>query len=276
MLLFSKKSKISNRYHPDVPLFLIIIPLISAFNYYLTYSNIQANWFLLLTFSIDTVTGYLAWWGARAFIFYLDKKQPYEQGPLRRIFFQQIGVMIIGLLIISLLTELSSWIAKGRPAPLHFYTRDLFIISIWFFVINGIYIGLYYYRQWQQLEDRREEENRIISEGFVFKYGKKDLRLNFEELAGFYVESDYIVVSTLDGKKYYLNQSLEKVEKILPASHFFRLNRQFILSRKIISGFKRAENGKIQVQLNGNKNLPAEVPVSRTKAPSFKNWFRQL
>ncbi|NUQ23863.1 MAG: hypothetical protein HUU34_07910 [Saprospiraceae bacterium] len=32
----------------DVPLFLILIPFISAFNYYLTYSNIRLNGFLLL------------------------------------------------------------------------------------------------------------------------------------------------------------------------------------------------------------------------------------
>ncbi|MFZ6011810.1 MAG: hypothetical protein ACOYXT_15820 [Bacteroidota bacterium] len=44
----------SNPYRPDVTLFLIFIPFISAFNYYLTYSNIKVSWFLLLTFTIDT------------------------------------------------------------------------------------------------------------------------------------------------------------------------------------------------------------------------------
>ncbi len=43
-------------YFPDIHVFLTLIPLISAFNYYLTYSNIRFNWFLILTFLIDTVT----------------------------------------------------------------------------------------------------------------------------------------------------------------------------------------------------------------------------
>jgi hypothetical protein len=122
-----------NPYYPDVTLFLVLIPFISAFNYYLTYSNIQLNGFLLLTFTIDTVQGYCAWWGVRTFILFLDKKLPYEKGLGRRIFIQLFSTLIIGLFIISILTELVSLIAKGKPAPLHFYTKDLFIISIWFF-----------------------------------------------------------------------------------------------------------------------------------------------
>ncbi|MDQ4140927.1 MAG: hypothetical protein M3142_10425, partial [Bacteroidota bacterium] len=69
-----EKRNSPNPYYPDVVLFLILIPFISAFNYYLTYTNIRLNWFLLLTFSIDTVQGYLAWLGVRYFVLYLDKK----------------------------------------------------------------------------------------------------------------------------------------------------------------------------------------------------------
>ncbi|MDZ7647838.1 MAG: hypothetical protein U5K54_12005 [Cytophagales bacterium] len=63
-----------NPYHPDVALFLILIPFISAFNYYLTYTNIQLSWFLLLTFTIDTVQGYCAWWGC-AGIHFLSRQK---------------------------------------------------------------------------------------------------------------------------------------------------------------------------------------------------------
>jgi len=189
------KRKSSSLYYPDIPLFLILIPLISAFNYYLTYSNIKFNGFLLLTFSIDTVQGYLAWWAVRVFIIFLDKKIPYEEVPLRkRISIQLISTTIIGLFVISILTELVSWIARNKPAPLHFYTRDLVIISIWFFVINGIYVGLYYYRLWQKSEHQRKEENRITTTHLVVKQGRE--------------------------------------------------------------------------------NFPAEIPVSRLKAPAFKSWFR--
>jgi DNA-binding LytR/AlgR family response regulator len=263
-----------NSYHPDVALFLILIPFISAFNYYLTYTNIQLNGFLILTFTIDTVQGYFAWWGVRAFILYLDKKLPYEKGLVKRIVFQLVSTLLIGLTIISVLTELVSWIAKGKPAPLHFYAIDLFIISIWFFVINGIYLGLYFYRLYQESESKRHHENQIKADGIFVKSGKQDIRLSYNELEGFYVDEDYAVASQLGGKKYYLTQSLDKIEKTLPAGLFFRLSRQYIVHRQIVSGFKRGDNGKILVTLQGTSNFPTEIPVSRLRAPAFKGWFQ--
>ena len=263
-----------NPYHPDVTLFLIIIPFISAFNYYLTYSNIQLSWFLLLTFTIDTVQGYLAWWGVRSFILYLDRRWPFEKGLLKRILFQLFSTLFIGIFIISILTELVSLIAKGKPAPLNFYTIDLFIISIWFFVINGIYLGLHFYRLYQKSEATRQQENQIKSDGLFVKQGKLDIRLSYDELEGFYVDEDYAVASQLKDKKYYLTQSLDKIEKTLPVAHFYRLNRQYIVHRQIISGFKRADNGKILVMLQKTTNFPTEIPVSRLRAPAFKGWFQ--
>jgi len=264
----------SSPYHPDIPLFLVFIPFISAFNYYLTYSNIQLGWFLLLTFTIDTTQGYLAWWVVRAIILYFDRKWPYETGGARRIVIQFFVTTLTGLLIISLTTELVSLIAKGEPAPLSFYLIDLFIIAIWFFVINGIYIGLYYYQKWKQSEEKREEENRIKAGGLMVRQGRQDLMVSFDELMGLFVDGDYVVASNLAGQKFYLNESLDKVERKLPQLYFFRLNRQYIVHRQLVMGFKRGENGKIDVMLGGNDNIPPVVPVSRTKAAAFKHWFR--
>jgi len=286
--MFVKRNS-PNPYYPDMGMFLILIPFISAINYYLTYSNIRLDWFLLLTFTIDTVQGYFAWLGVRYFILYLDKKLPFHKGALRRIIWQQIGVLFIGLLIISFQTELVSWIAKGKPAPLTFYTLDLFIIGIWFFVVNGVYIGLHYYHQWQKAESRQLQENDVqetLSQqillqenyskvrGLVVRIGKQDTRLSYEELAGFYVDDVYVVACHLEGKKYYLDQSLDKIEKSLPGGVFFRLNRKFILHQQMVSGFKRAEHGKLQVLLHKHECFPSEIPVSRTKAPAFKSWFQ--
>src|SRR4051812_42611574 len=108
-MAFLESFKRKSPYHPDVMLFLVLIPFISAFNYYLTYSNITWSWFLLLTFSIDTLQGYAAWWAVRSFILYLDRQKPYGVKPLARILIQLVCTMAIGLVVISLLTELTSW-----------------------------------------------------------------------------------------------------------------------------------------------------------------------
>lgn len=257
-----------------MPLFLVLIPLINIFNYYLTYSNIRLNGFLALTFTIDTLQGYAAWLSVGYLILYYDKVLPYGKKPLQRILIQLISTTLLGLLVISLLTELTSWIARGQPADAHFYTRDLVIISVWFFVINGIYIGMHYYHEWQRSEARRREEYRRQAEGLLVRLGRQDIHLGYDELAGFYVAGDQVLACSTEGRKYYLDLSLDKLEQKLPSTLFFRLNRQFIIHRQVVAGFERAENGKIQVLLRAESNkFPPRISVSRTKAPAFKNWF---
>ncbi|MCO6488049.1 MAG: LytTR family transcriptional regulator [Phaeodactylibacter sp.] len=264
----------ASAYYPDVPLFLALIPVINIFNYYLTYTNIRLNGFLALTFTIDTLQGYAAWLSVRYLILYYDKVLPYGKKPLRRILIQLASTTLLGLLVISLLTELTSWIARSRPADAHFYTRDLVIISVWFFVINGIYIGIYYYNEWQRSEARRREETRLKAEGLMVKLGRQAILLGYDELAGFYVDGDHVLACSINGRKYYIDQSLGQLKEALPASLFFRLNRQFLLHRQMVAGFERAENGKIQVLVRGhNDNFPSRIPVSRTRAPAFKSWF---
>ena len=268
-----KSNKSVNAYYPDILLFLILIPFISAVNYYLTYTGIRLSYFLILTFTIDTIQGYIAWWAVRHFIFWLDKNLNYNTG-LKRITVQLIGSLLIGLIIISLLTELVSWIAKGKPAPISFYSVDLFIIGIWFFFINGVYVGLYYFNLWKKSEEQRKTESQLKASGLMVRNGKQDLKLTFDEVAGFSVEEEYVLVNHINGKKFFLDQSLDKIEKTLHTSTFFRANRKFILHRQIISGFKRAEDGKIIILLNQTESLPTEIAVSRLKAPAFKAWFR--
>jgi LytTr DNA-binding domain len=259
--------------YKDAKLFLWLIPCINVINYYLTYSLSQPFWRLLLTFTIDTVMGYIAWLVARAIIVWMDKKISYESSPLKRISIQIILTLVAGITSIIILTEFVNWLAKSKPVPASFYKEDIFIISIWFFVVNGIYIGLHYYQQWQQAEEKIKEERKIKAGGFKINTPKSDLLFPFEAIAGFFVDGDYSMAVTTEQKKYLLDFSLDKVEKTLPAAYFFRLNRQYIIHRQVITGFEKAENGKINVLLKEVNHLPQSIPVSRTKAPAFKIWF---
>jgi DNA-binding LytR/AlgR family response regulator len=264
----------TDKYYPDIPFFLVAIPIIAAINYFLTYSNIRFNSFLALTFAIDTTQGYLAWWVVRRLILLLDQRMPYQQGMVKRIAAQLLITMLAGLFVIASTTELVSWIAKGKPAPLHFYTIDLIIIAIWFFVINGVYIMLHFYFEWKTLANSRRETQKLLPGGLLVKQGKADFKLAFDELAACYVEGDYVMATNTAGKKFFLDQSLDKLEPTLPQTIFFRLNRQYIVHHQMVNGFRRGDNGKLEIMLHPHPVLPAEITVSRTKAPAFKTWFR--
>ncbi|MBS1976368.1 MAG: LytTR family transcriptional regulator [Bacteroidetes bacterium] len=261
-------------YKNDTRIFLVVIPIISAINYYLTYNNIRWNSFLLLTFTIDTLQGYAAWWTVRAIINWLDNRIPYSSGISRRIGIQVPITTIAGLAVIIISTEAISWMVKGVPAALNFYTMDVIIIAIWFLVINGIYVGWHFYHQWQVSEWAREEESRKKAGGLIVTQGKQEMIIPFDDLAALCVDADYVVACHRDGRKFYLTQSLDKLEKQLPSSDFFRFNRQYILHRALVSGFNRGDNGKLQVLVMAFGPIPAEITVSRIRAAAFRAWFR--
>ena len=271
---YNKSMRAGSKYN-DVKFFLIAIAFISAFNYYLTWNHIRLNWFLVWTYTIDTVQGWLGWWTARSIVIYLDKKMPYGRQPQKRILVQLVLTTGAGLLVIILLTEMVSLIARGHTAPLSFYLFDVFIILIWFFVINGIYIGLHYYQEWKASEHHRLEEKKIRVNGYTVKQGKQNLLIPFEEISGFYSEDGYSILLNSRNKKYFPDKSLDKIEKELPQEWFFRLNRQYIVHRNAITGFKRTNDGKLDVTIRKLENLPETVQVSRTKAIVFKKWFQQ-
>lgn len=272
----------------DVTLFLWLIPVINAINYYLTYTSKPFSWRTVFTYSIDTLQGYIAWLLIRAVILYLDKKVPYEHHFGKRLLIQLVLTIVACLTPIIVLTELLNWIASDKPVPANFYHTDIFIFMIWVLVGNGIYIGIYFYRQWQLAEQEkqqnllllqeqtkmRQEENRIRQEGFVVKLGKKDISLAFDAIRAIYVDGGYTITCDLEGKKYFLDQSLDKVEKTVPAEFFFRINRQYILHRQAIAGFERIENGKLNVLLKPVEILPLTIVISRLRASAFKEWFQ--
>ena len=123
------------------------------------------------------------------------------------------------------------------------------------------------------LYQRSRKEKKIRQNGFIVRQGKQSLTIPIEDVSAFYVESDYAILLTSVFKKHLLDKSLEKIEKQLPEELFFRVNRQHILHRKIITGFERGDNGKINVIIADNGHLPKLIQMSRTKASAFKTWL---
>ena len=258
----------------DIPFFLIAIAFISGFNYYLTYTYIRFDWYTLLRYTLDTLTGYLAWWAVRAIVIYLDKKIPYGARPLKRILIQFFLTTLAGISVIIVTTELLNFIVTDHPVPMSFYLYDLFIISIWFFVINGIYVGMHYYAELRTSETLRKVEKQVRISGFSVKHGKQNLMIPFEDIFGFYTDEGYTTLLTRENKKYLPDRSLDKIAENLPGEQFFRLNRQFILHRDVVAGYKRAADGKLEVWITPSSgNLPDIVQVSRLRAAAFKAWF---
>jgi hypothetical protein len=256
----------------EIRLFTFLIPVINLFNYYLTYNNISFSSRTFITFAIDTAQGYVAWFVVHRIVVYLDKLLPFESNLPKRLLAQITVTLFAGLSIISLLTVTIHFFFKGGPFPMSFFSYDILIISVWFLVLNGVYISMDFYRAWQASHHKQIEENKVMAEGLRVKSGKHDMMLGFDEIAGFTVDGEYILCYTLAGKTFLLDLSMDKLEKVLPRVLFFRLNRQYLLHRQLIVGFEKADNGKLRITIKSTC-FPHPINVSRTRAPEFKRWF---
>ena len=105
--------------------------------------------------------------------------------------------------------------------------------------------------------------------------GNKRQQINFDEIVCFYSNSKTTFLITRNEKEYIHDDSLEKLSLGIPRHRFFRVNRQFIVSRDIISSYKADENGKIKLELSVCNGLPSSISVSRLKAHAFRAWMKK-
>jgi len=260
----------------DIKMFIILIPLINLVNYFITYDNVILNSYFFLTLFIDTLQGYLTWLIIRYVIIEMEKRSPLLNFTFQRLFLQLFYTCLFGLVFIILATELLNAIAKDEPVPLNFYQLDIWIYAIWILVVNGIYIGMYYYLIWKNSEQNLQKANKLKADGISVKIGNKNTKIAMNDIKGFYVEDGLSLLIDSNSKSFIIDSSLDNLEKIVPPSLFFRVNRKFILHRNSITSFKRIENNKLVVfTLNEGSMFPDEIFISRLKTPAFKKWFEQ-
>lgn len=255
----------------DIKLFMVLIPIINLVNYFITYDNVTLNTYFFLTLLVDTLQGYLTWLIIRYIIIRMEKKSPLLNFTFQRLFLQLFYTCLSGLIFIILATEILNTIAKDKPVPLNFYQLDIWIYAIWILVVNGIYIGMYFYLIWKS----SEKDNQLKTDGISVKVGNKNTKIAMNDIKGFYVEHGLSYLIDGNFKTYIINSSLDNLEKIIPLSLFFRVNRKIILHRNFITSFKRIENNKLVITLNESSLFPNEIYISRLKAPAFKKWFEE-
>ena len=259
----------------DVKLFLVLIPLINLVNYFITYHNIVLNTYFFLTLFVDTIQGYLTWLIVRYIIIKMERRSPLVNFNFSRLFLQLLYTVLASLVFIIAVTEILNALAKDKPVPLNFYELDIWIYAIWILVANGIYISLYYYLLWKNSEQKIQTVNTLKTDGISVREGQRKIKIELNDIRGFYVEDGITFLLENKGKTYMVDFSLDKLEQKLPPSLFFRINRKFILHRSSVSGFRKIENNKILVLTSPESSLPKELLMSRLKAPEFKKWFEQ-
>ena len=100
----------------------------------------------------------------------------------------------------------------------------------------------------------------------------KIIPISEEEIAFFYTTNERVSVTTLDGKSYPVEGTLESLYGELCSEHFFRANRQFIISRKAIKDISVWFGSRLA--LNLTIDTPERIIISKARAAEFKSWIQ--
>ena len=111
------------------------------------------------------------------------------------------------------------------------------------------------------------------SRKILFKVGKKNIPFAIEQIAYLMVSDGFVYLYTLERKRYMVDHNIDEIMQRLPASHFYRLNRQCVTNIEIISSFSTYTRGRIKVDLKPYLEEP--LLVSFKKRTEFLNWINQ-
>ena len=73
------------------------------------------------------------------------------------------------------------------------------------------------------------------------------------------------------GEDFYIGQSLDEMQQLLPEKLFFRLNRQMLAHRDTCRAYHLLTYGKLGAELV--PPFKSEVIVSQKRAAAFKDWM---
>lgn len=108
-------------------------------------------------------------------------------------------------------------------------------------------------------------------ERFMITVGAKIRSIETKDIAYFYVEEKVSLVVTKDGLKLPVDYSLDKLMQVLDPKHFFRVNRQHVVSLQAIHNIYTYSAGKLKLELV--PPLKHEVFVSTDRITDFKEWL---
>lgn len=106
---------------------------------------------------------------------------------------------------------------------------------------------------------------------FLVKRGDKFWHINTDNIAYFVSEDGLTVAYLFDNRKFFIDHSLDELEKLLDPQLFFRINRKIILQITSIETVKTYFTRRLILDVTPKYN--AEIIVSKERASHFKNWL---
>lgn len=124
-----------------------------------------------------------------------------------------------------------------------------------------------YLKNLSQLVSQKSYINTLL----IF-YKDRIIPVDVETIAYFYSQNEKIQVRTFDGEPLPVDKSLNALMDTLCPEMFFRVNRQYIISRNAVKELNVWEGGRLSVILQ--ISTQEQILISKEKVSEFKEWLQ--
>jgi len=104
---------------------------------------------------------------------------------------------------------------------------------------------------------------------FLIRAGNRLFSIQVDEVAWFETRGRDIALRTFDGRDFYIDDTLNELERKLEPRLFFRINRQRLVAFDAIEDI-RIDEGRYHVKMAADPSL---VMVSRDRVSDFRHWL---
>lgn len=123
----------------------------------------------------------------------------------------------------------------------------------------------------ETLLDALQRREKCFRTRFLIAKVDRFLTLPVEEIAYFYSENKITTAMTFAGRSHIVDLPLSRLEEQLDPDHFFRANRQVLLSVGAIERIEPYFNGKVSVIVRPPHK--EKITVSEERVSLFKSWL---
>ena len=102
--------------------------------------------------------------------------------------------------------------------------------------------------------------------------GDKLLPVSIDMIQLFYIKDCQVKAVLTDGVEYNFSLTLDELVDCLNPSLFFRVNRQFLISREAMKDLDLWFNSRLSINLHHSR-MTEKILVSKARVAEFKEWF---
>jgi len=123
----------------------------------------------------------------------------------------------------------------------------------------------------RKLEHLMQELKPEKKERFLIKIGEHYRPVQTRSVRYFYIRERSTFLHDDKGRDYPLDYSLDRIEELVDAKNFFRINRNFIINVSAIKDIVAYSSSRLKIDLAGWDE--EDVIVSRERTGAFKKWM---